>query len=357
MNGVSVHGTWIEIAGVRLGGEQVVLYGGILLALLGLLALVYLIRAGARGGARQLAPDGTLDQLVAGLGKTRARLGSAIRKALGHEVSDDTLAELEAAMLQADMGVATTDAILSDVRAAYRDGRAKTAEGLLSILKDDLRKKLSEKGNALGAAAAPPTVILIVGVNGAGKTTSIAKLSKHLAAQGKKVLLCAGDTFRAAATEQLTLWAERIGVDIVKAGPGADPAAVAFDATEAAVARKVDYLIVDTAGRLHTNQNLMAELSKVKRVIQKRIPEAPHETLLVLDATTGQNAIAQAKSFTAATDVSGLFLAKLDGTAKGGIVVAIRNELDIPVKFVGLGEKADDIQRFDADKFVDALFA
>jgi fused signal recognition particle receptor len=175
--------------------------------------------------------------------------------------------------------------------------------------------------------------------------------------QGKKVLLCAGDTFRAAAVEQLSLWAGRLGVDIVKADQGADPAAVAFDATEAAIARKVDVLIVDTAGRLHTNQNLMQELSKVKRVIQKRIPAAPHETLLVLDATTGQNAIAQAKSFTAATDVTGLFLAKLDGTAKGGIVVAIRDQLDIPVKFVGLGEKPEDLARFEAAKFVDALLA
>ncbi len=326
-------------------------------ALVVILVARYFIRIGRRGGARALAPTGTLEQLAAGLAKTRGALGSAIRKALGREVSDATIEQLEAAMLEADMGVAATDAILEDVRRAFREGRAKTADGLLDVLKRDLKQKLAAGGNELRAAPEAPTVVLIVGVNGAGKTTSIAKLTAHLKSQGKSVLLAAGDTFRAAAVEQLTLWSERLGVPIVKGAQGGDPAAVAFDATEAAIARKSDYLIVDTAGRLHTQQTLMAELAKVKRVIQKRIPAAPHETLLVLDATTGQNAIAQAKSFTAATDVTGLFLAKLDGTAKGGIVVAIRNELNIPVKFVGLGEKPGDIQRFDAERFVEALFA
>jgi fused signal recognition particle receptor len=346
-------------AALRVGGHELTpeVLAGIALFLLGLVVLVLVFRAGADRGPRAAAPKGALDQLARGLSKTRDRLGLAIRKALGQEVSDATIEELEAAMLEADMGVDTTGAILEDIRAAYRAGRARTADALLDVLKQDLKQKLEAKGNALRVSAKGPTVVLVVGVNGAGKTTSIAKLTWHLAKSGKKVLLCAGDTFRAAAVEQLRLWSERLGVGIVKGDTGGDPAAVAFDATEAAIARGVDVLIVDTAGRLHTHTNLMQELSKVKRVIQKRIPDAPHETLLVLDATTGQNGIAQARAFLEATDVTGLFLAKLDGTAKGGIVVAIRNELDIPVKFVGLGERPQDIQRFDAARFVEALFA
>lgn len=302
-------------------------------------------------------PPGAIAQLAGGLAKTRDRLGLAIRRALGREVSQETLDELEAALLQADVGVGPTEAILEKLRAAFREGRARTPDALLGELKADLRESLEARGNELREAAAPPTVVLVVGVNGAGKTTSIAKLAEHLRDRGKKVLLCAADTFRAAAVEQLRIWSERIGVGLVRGETGGDPAAVAFDATEAAIARGVDYLIVDTAGRLHTHQNLMAELSKVKRVIQKRIPEAPHEVLLVLDATAGQNALAQAREFTKATDVTGLFLAKLDGTAKGGIVLAIKEQLDIPVKFVGLGERTEDIQAFDAGRFVEALFS
>ena len=355
MDNVFFHDTWLRVGGVEITRA---IAAGAALGLLGLIILVmYLIRVGTRGGARSVAPTGALDALAAGLAKTRTQLGLAIRKALGREVSDAAIGELEAAMLEADMGVATTEAVLEDLRRAFREGRGKTADELLKVLKEDLVAKLEAKGTELRLAASPPTVVLVVGVNGAGKTTSIAKLTKHLTGQGKKVLLCAGDTFRAAAVAQLALWAGRLGVEIIKSDTGADPAAVAFDATEAAIARKVDVLIVDTAGRLHTNQNLMAELAKVKRVIQKRIPDAPHETLLVLDATTGQNAIAQARSFMAATDVTGIFLAKLDGTAKGGIVVAIRNELDIPVKFVGLGEKAENIERFEPRRFVEALFS
>jgi fused signal recognition particle receptor len=264
---------------------------------------------------------------------------------------------VEEALLAADVGVAATEAVLERVRAAFREGRARTGDAILAELKRDLAERLAGAGNDLREAARPPTVILVVGVNGAGKTTSIAKLTRWLKERGKKVLLAAGDTFRAAAVEQLGVWAERLEVGIVKGETGGDPAAVAFDATEAAIARGVDYLIVDTAGRLHTHQNLMAELSKIKRVIQKRIPDAPHEVILVLDATAGQNALAQAREFTRATDVTGIFLAKLDGTAKGGIVLAIREQFDIPVKFVGLGEKAEDIQPFDGARFVEALFA
>jgi fused signal recognition particle receptor len=199
-------------------------------------------------------------------------------------------------------------------------------------------------------------VILVAGINGSGKTTSVAKLAWLFKDQGKKVVLAAADTFRAAAVEQLTIWANRIDVDIVKGG-GGDPGAVVFDACDAAIARKADILLVDTAGRLHTQDNLMRELTKIRSVVAKKIPGAPHEVLLVLDATTGQNAINQAKAFTAAVEVTGIFLAKLDGTAKGGIVVAIRNEVNLPVKFVGVGEKYDDIEPFDPEQFVEALFA
>jgi fused signal recognition particle receptor len=301
-------------------------------------------------------PPGALEALAGGLAKTRDRLGLALRRALGREPTQETLDELEAALLEADVGVGPTEAILLRLRAAYKVGRARTPEALEAELRRDLEASLESRGNELAHAARAPTVVLVVGVNGAGKTTSIAKLATFLRGEGKKVLLCAGDTFRAAAVEQLRIWSERIGVPLVRGETGGDPAAVAFDATEAAIARGMDYLIVDTAGRLHTHQNLMAELAKIKRVIQKRIPEAPHEVLLVLDATTGQNAIVQAREFTKATDVTGLFLAKLDGTAKGGIVLAIKEQLDIPVKFVGLGEQPEDIQPFEAGRFVEALF-
>jgi fused signal recognition particle receptor len=197
---------------------------------------------------------------------------------------------------------------------------------------------------------------MVAGVNGSGKTTSIAKLANFFIKQGKKVMLSASDTFRAAAVEQLDIWSKRIGADIVKHQTGADPAAVTFDALEASLSRGIDVLIVDTAGRLHTNDNLMNELSKIKRVISKKIENAPHEVLMVLDATTGQNAVSQAKLFNRAVDITGIFLSKLDGTAKGGIILGMRNEIDIPVKFIGIGEGAEDIQEFDADKFVDALF-
>jgi fused signal recognition particle receptor len=255
------------------------------------------------------------------------------------------------------MGPGTALALMDGQTAAYRAREIKTADEVFPFLRSRLLDLLgAEPGaTAIRLAPAPPTVILVVGVNGTGKTTSIAKLAHHFHGQGRRVLLAAGDTFRAAAVEQLTIWAQRIGCEIIKHRQGADPAAVAYDAVEAAVARHVDVLIVDTAGRLHTQTNLMNELEKIRRVIGKKIPEAPHEVLLVLDATVGQNAIRQAQEFNEAVKVTGLILAKLDGTAKGGAVIGIRNEVPVPVKFVGLGEKLEDLEPFNAEAFVDAI--
>ena len=231
-----------------------------------------------------------------------------------------------------------------------------SGDDVIPFLKDELKKYWPPADRSLRVSPTPPTVVLVAGINGAGKTTSVAKLAYQFKSEGKKVCLAAADTFRAAAVEQLDIWANRIGVEIVK-GSGSDPAAVVYDACDAAVGRKADILLVDTAGRLHTQDNLMRELTKIRNVVAKKIPSAPHEVLLVLDATTGQNAINQAKAFAAAIDVTGIFLAKLDGTAKGGIVVAIRNEVNLPVKFVGLGETYEDVEPFDPDQFVEALFA
>jgi fused signal recognition particle receptor len=229
-------------------------------------------------------------------------------------------------------------------------------EDVLAFLKEDLRARLGGEGVPLQWAPAPPTVVLVVGVNGSGKTTSIAKLAKAFQDEGKGVLLAAADTFRAAAIEQLEIWGKRVGCDVIRHQPGADPAAVAYDACDAAIARKADALIIDTAGRLQTKVNLMKELEKIRNVLGRKIPGAPHETLLVLDATVGQNAISQAQRFHEATPITGIVLAKLDGTAKGGIVVAIHDRLKIPVKFVGLGEKPTDLDAFEPGKFVEAMF-
>jgi fused signal recognition particle receptor len=224
------------------------------------------------------------------------------------------------------------------------------------VAKTRLRAIMKQETATLKFAASGPTVIMVAGVNGAGKTTSIAKLTRYLQQQGKKVLLGAGDTFRAAAVEQLTIWAGRLGCDIVRGAPNSDPASVAHRAVAEALAKQADVCIIDTAGRLQTQSNLMQELTKIHKVIGKQIPDAPHETLLVLDATTGQNGVSQAKSFTSAVQCTGLILAKLDGTAKGGVAVAIRQTMDLPVKFVGVGEQMDDLTTFDADTFVEALF-
>ena len=300
---------------------------------------------------------GFFSRLVAGLSKTHQKFTVRIRELLGRKIDAETLDELEELLILADMGVETTAKIIDDLRLAYREKRIEKGADFLELLKVDLKGNLEEKDNRLKFAESGPTVIMVVGVNGTGKTTSIAKLAKRLGDEGKKVLLAASDTFRAAAVEQLDVWASRVKVDVVKHLRGSDPAAVAFDAADAALARKCDVLIVDTAGRLHTETNLMNELNKIQRVLARKIPGAPHEVLLVLDATTGQTAISQARTFRAHVNVTGIFLAKLDGTAKGGIVVAIRNQLDIPVKFIGMGESEEDIAVFEAGPFVDALFA
>ena len=301
--------------------------------------------------------QGFFSRLVAGLSRTHRSFTSRIRELLGRKIDAETLDKLEELLILADMGVETTTKIIDDLRTAYREKTIEKGADFLALLKADLKKSLEETDNQLHLAASGPTVIMVVGVNGTGKTTSIAKLSKRLSGEGRTVLLAASDTFRAAAVEQLDIWAGRVKVDIVKHQSGSDPAAVAFDAADAALARKCDVLIVDTAGRLHTETNLMNELNKIERVLGRKIAGAPHEVLLVLDATTGQNAIQQAKTFSEHVAVTGLFLAKLDGTAKGGIVVAIRNELDIPVKFIGVGEHEDDIAVFEPGSFVEALFA
>ena len=299
--------------------------------------------------------SGILEKLKKGLRRTREAFASPFL-AIFRKLDEGTLDDLEEALMEADFGVEASESITKSIREAYTKKEIKTPEGVRDHLKKDLKRRLTESGNDVNWATSPPTVILVCGVNGVGKTTSIAKLASLFKAEGKKVLLCASDTFRAAAVDQIAIWAERIGVDIVKHQQGADPAAVVFDAADAAIARKVDVLIIDTAGRLQTKENLMKELTKIRNVAARKIPGSPHEILLVLDATTGQNAISQAERFKEATQVNGLFLAKLDGTARGGIVVAIKEKLDIPVKFIGLGEFPEDVARFNADEFVDALF-
>ena len=300
----------------------------------------------------------SLGKVKQGLAKTRGTLAAGFRAVFDFrgKITDEQLDTLEELMISADMGVETVTLLLERVREAWKRREIETTDQLQDFLKAELKALLAQEEVVIRHADTPPTVILVAGVNGSGKTTSIAKLAYHFKAQGGKVLLAASDTFRAAAVEQLTVWSERLGVDIVRHQRGADPGAVAYDASEAAVARGMDVLIVDTAGRLHTQRNLMRELEKIRRVLAKKIPGAPHEVILVLDATTGQNAIAQAQQFREAIDVTGIFLAKLDGTAKGGIVVAIRHKLGIPVKFVGIGEQPIDIQPFDPDTFVEALF-
>ena len=292
------------------------------------------------------------------LGKTRNKISSSLSAVLrfGRSIDQCMLDELEETLISDDIGVETTDKLITELRGAFKKGEVSKAEDVVVFLKEHIKSYWPDRDRQLHLADSGPTVILVAGVNGSGKTTSIAKLANILSRDGRKVLVAACDTFRAAAVEQLSIWAERIGVGIVKHKSGSDPAAVAFDACEAAVAREIDFLILDTAGRLHTQKDLMRELVKIRDVVTRKIGHAPNEVLLVLDATTGQNAIVQAQMFTKAIDVSGIFLAKLDGTARGGIVVAIKDQLDIPVKFVGLGEQPDDIAEFNPEAFVDALF-
>lgn len=295
-----------------------------------------------------------------GLAKTRDSFVGGLRSLLlGKKLDEELIRKLEAQLISADVGVKTTMRLVNGVREAYRAGKMQTGEEVLAYLKDELKALWPEEDRTLhfaDASSGKPTVILVAGVNGAGKTTSIAKLTKSLRDSGKSVLLGACDTFRAGAVRQLEIWSERLGVEVVKGQQGGDPAAVAFDACDAAIARGVDVLVLDTAGRLHTQESLMRELGKIRDIVGRKIPGGPHETLLVLDATTGQNAVRQAEEFSKAVSVTGIFLAKLDGTAKGGVVIAIHDATGIPVKFVGVGERPEDVQPFDPASFVEALF-
>lgn len=303
------------------------------------------------------------EQLDKGLEKTRESFFSRVTKAIAGKsiVDDEVLDQLEEALITADVGVDTTLAIIEKIQARVSKDKYLGTDELNGILQEEIRAILvDDEDDTLKRFEIPegkkPFVMLVVGVNGVGKTTTIGKLATNFKAAGKTVMLGAADTFRAAAVDQLTIWSERAGVAIVKKEMGSDPASVAFDTVNSAVAKDVDIVIIDTAGRLHNKAHLMEELSKIKRVIQKVIPDAPHETLLVLDGTTGQNAIEQARHFSAATDVSALAITKLDGTAKGGIVLAIANQFKIPVKFIGVGEQASDLIVFDKKSFVEGLF-
>jgi fused signal recognition particle receptor len=296
-----------------------------------------------------------------GLSKTRNAFVERVEDLFTRrkKIDEDFYEELEEILIGADVGVNTVMKLIDELRMEVRKQKIEEASGLQPILSEKLVGLLqnSESKTSLNLVENGLSVILFVGVNGVGKTTTIGKMAHLLKQQGKKVLLAAGDTFRAGAIEQLEVWGQRVGVDVIKQQSGADPAAVMFDALQAAKTRNVDVLLCDTAGRLQNKSNLMEELNKIYRVIRREVPEAPHEVLLVLDATTGQNALSQAKLFGDKTGLTGLVLTKLDGTAKGGIVIAIRQEMNIPVKFVGLGEKMDDLQPFDSEQFVHALFA
>lgn len=300
---------------------------------------------------------GFFERLKDGLQKTRKNFTERIEVLVGMsaEIDDDFLDELEMILLSADVGAKTTEKLIEAVRQAARKKEIKGTEDVVPFLKKYLTQMLTEEGQRTRISGTP-TVILVVGVNGVGKTTTIGKLANYFHLLNYKVMIAAADTFRAAASEQLEIWGKRAGCDVIKHAEGADPAAVVFDAMKAAIARKVDILFIDTAGRLHNKANLMNELEKIHRVIKREIPEAPHETFLVLDATTGQNAITQAKVFTETANVTGVVLTKLDGTAKGGVVIAIREELGLPVKWIGVGEGIMDFRPFEPEKFVDALF-
>jgi fused signal recognition particle receptor len=300
-----------------------------------------------------------LDRMKQAVTRTRENLAERIDDivSIGKEIDRNTLDDLEATLIGADLGSTTTQEVLGKLREKADRKQIKNVEELKRLLKEELLAILNTANSRpVNKVEGTPEVILVVGVNGTGKTTTIGKLSQVFRAQGKNVLLCAADTFRAAAIEQLEIWGQRTGTEVIKTKAGGDPAAVLFDALQAAVARKTDYVVVDTAGRLHTKTSLMAELEKMRRTAQRIIPGAPHETLLVMDATTGQNGLQQARLFTEAAGVTGIVLTKLDGTAKGGVVVAICRELGLPVRYVGVGEKAGDLLPFDAKEFVDSLF-
>ncbi len=299
---------------------------------------------------------GFFEKLKAGLTKTKESVFGQVNSLFKRfvRVDEDMLEELEELLIMADVGFASSEEIIEKLRERIRDERISDPEAAKAALCSILEEMIGEAEPL--KLDTKPSVILVIGVNGVGKTTSIAKIANRLKADGKNVLLAAADTFRAAAIDQLSVWAERVGVELIKHDEGGDPAAVVYDAVNAAKKRGCDVLIIDTAGRLHNKKNLMDELAKINRVIDRELPDASRETLLVLDATTGQNAVNQAKEFKNAADITGLVLTKLDGTAKGGIVFSIKKELDIPVKFIGVGEKTDDMQEFSSTDFVKALF-
>ncbi len=302
---------------------------------------------------------GLFSRFRKGLKRTTQVLNTDVRdlfKQDGMLMDDDFGNRLYAILIRTDMGPGPAGEIRDEVQTQFRGRKVDMAE-VLDVIKAKLKELIAQDEAPVGLAESGPTVIMVVGVNGAGKTTSIAKLAKRFTMEGKSVVLGAGDTFRAAAVEQLTIWAGRIGTEIVKGDAGGDPASVAYRAVARALETNADVCIIDTAGRLQTQVNLMEQLSKIRRVIAKQIPEAPHEVLLVLDATAGQNGISQASGFTTAAECSGIVLAKLDGTAKGGVVIPIRQQFELPVKFVGVGEQETDLTLFDADAFVDALFS
>jgi fused signal recognition particle receptor len=301
-----------------------------------------------------------LDRMKEAVSRTRENLAERIEDAVSFnkEIDRNTLDDLEATLIGADLGTTTTHEVLEKLREKADRKQIKDVDELKRLLKEELLAILTAANSQpVQKVDGTPEVILVVGVNGTGKTTTIGKLAQVFRSQGKNVLMCAADTFRAAAIEQLEIWGQRTGTEVIKTKAGGDPAAVLFDALQAAKARKTDYVVVDTAGRLHTKTNLMAELEKMRRTAQRIVPGAPHETLLVMDATTGQNGVQQARLFTEAAGVTGIVLTKLDGTAKGGVVVAISRELGVPVRYVGVGEKAGDLLPFDPKEFVDSLFA
>lgn len=300
---------------------------------------------------------GFFSKLKDGLTKTRDSFVAGVDSIFSgfSEIDDDFYEELEEVLIMADIGVATTEKIIEDLRGKVKEQRIKEISVCRQLLIDTIKEQMRVDKHAYDFVD-QTSVVLLIGVNGVGKTTSVGKLAGQFKDRGKKVVLAAADTFRAAAIEQLTEWANRAGVEIISGQEGGDPAAVVYDAVNAAKARKADVLICDTAGRLHNKKNLMDELGKINRIIEREYPEARRETLVVLDGTTGQNALVQAKQFNEVTDITGIVLTKLDGTAKGGIAIAIQSEMHLPVKYIGIGEQIDDLQKFDADSFVDALF-
>lgn len=301
---------------------------------------------------------GFFEKLKAGLTKTKNSFFGKINNIFKsfRRVDEDLMDELEEALITGDVGVETTEEVLDELRLRIKDKKLTEPEEVKAELFDILRSLIGD-GEPIAYEKGRLTVVLVVGVNGVGKTTSIAKMANVFKNEGKRVLLCAADTFRAAAIDQIGVWADRIGVDLIKQSEGSDPAAVVFDAVHAAKKRGADVLIIDTAGRLHNKKNLMSELEKINRVVDKELPDCLRETILILDATTGQNAVIQAREFKEAANITGLALTKLDGSAKGGIVFSVKRELGIPMKFIGVGEKADDLQPFHADEFIEALFS